>query len=200
MLRCLTRLEAHPRGEIVVDGIELTNDVRNVDAIRREVGMVFQHFNLFPHLTAMENLTLAPVWVRGLPKHEADQLAMELLERVGIPDQADKYPAQLSGGQQQRVAIARALCMKPEIMLFDEPTSALDPEMIKEVLDVMTELARDGMTMIVISHEMGFAKSVADLMVFMDEGEIVEQSPPAEFFQNPQSDRTKLFLSQILTH
>jgi general L-amino acid transport system ATP-binding protein len=200
MIRCINRLEDHQRGHIVVNGIELTNDVRNVDAIRREVGMVFQHFNLFPHLTALENLTLAPTWVRGIPKQEATALAMELLERVGIPEQADKYPAQLSGGQQQRVAIARALCMKPEIMLFDEPTSALDPEMIKEVLDVMTELAHEGMTMIVISHEMGFAKQVADLMVFMDEGEIVEQSPPAEFFVNPQSDRTKLFLSQILSH
>ncbi len=200
MIRCINRLEDHQRGHIVVDGIELTNDVRNVDAIRREVGMVFQSFNLFPHLSVLENLTLAPIWVRGIPKQEATALAMERLERVGIPEQAEKYPAQLSGGQQQRVAIARALCMKPEIMLFDEPTSALDPEMIKEVLDVMTELAHEGMTMIVISHEMGFAKQVADLMVFMDEGEIVEQSPPAEFFVNPQSDRTKLFLSQILSH
>jgi general L-amino acid transport system ATP-binding protein len=200
MIRCINRLEDHQRGHIVVDGIELTNDVRNVDAIRREVGMVFQHFNLFPHLTALENLTLAPIWVRKTPKDVADDLAMELLERVGIPEQAQKFPGQLSGGQQQRVAIARALAMKPEIMLFDEPTSALDPEMIKEVLDVMTELAKQGMTMIVVTHEMGFAKSVADLMVFMDEGEIVEQSPPAEFFVNPQSDRTKLFLSQILTH
>jgi len=200
MIRCINRLEDHQRGHIVVDGIEITSDVRNVDAIRREVGMVFQSFNLFPHLSVLENLTLAPTWVRGIPKQEASALAMELLERVGIPEQAEKYPAQLSGGQQQRVAIARALCMKPEIMLFDEPTSALDPEMIKEVLDVMTELAHEGMTMIVISHEMGFAKQVADLMVFMDEGEIVEQSPPAEFFVNPQSDRTKLFLSQILSH
>jgi general L-amino acid transport system ATP-binding protein len=200
MIRCINRLEDHQRGHIVVDGIELTNDVRNVDAIRREVGMVFQHFNLFPHLTVLENLTLAPTWVRRVPKNEAIATAMELLERVGIPEQAQKYPGQLSGGQQQRVAIARALCMRPEIMLFDEPTSALDPEMIKEVLDVMTELAQRGMTMIVVTHEMGFARSVADLMVFMDQGEIVEQSPPSEFFKNPQSDRTKLFLSQILSH
>ena len=200
MIRCINRLEDHQRGHIVVDGIELTSDVRNVDAIRREVGMVFQHFNLFPHLTALENLTLAPMWVRKIPKDKAEATAMELLERVGIPEQAHKYPGQLSGGQQQRVAIARALCMRPEIMLFDEPTSALDPEMIKEVLDVVTELAHGGMTMIVVTHEMGFAKSVADLMVFMDQGEIVEQSPPSEFFVNPQSDRTKLFLSQILSH
>jgi general L-amino acid transport system ATP-binding protein len=200
MIRCINRLEDHQRGHIVVDGIELTSDVRNVDAIRREVGMVFQHFNLFPHLTVLENLTLAPLWVRKVPKAEATATAWELLERVGIPEQAHKYPGQLSGGQQQRVAIARALCMRPEIMLFDEPTSALDPEMIKEVLDVMTELAKRGMTMIVVSHEMGFAKSVADLMVFMDQGEIVEQSPPSEFFVKPQSDRTKLFLSQILSH
>ena len=200
MIRCINRLEDHQRGHIVVDGIELTSDVRNVDAIRREVGMVFQHFNLFPHLTALENLTLAPMWVRKIPKDKAEATAMELLERVGIPEQAHKYPGQLSGGQQQRVAIARALCMRPEIMLFDEPTSALDPEMIKEVLDVMTELAHGGMTMIVVTHEMGFAKSVADLMVFMDQGEIVEQSPPSKFFGNPQSDRTKLFLSQILSH
>jgi general L-amino acid transport system ATP-binding protein len=200
MIRCINRLEDHQRGHIVVDGIELTSDVRNVDAIRREVGMVFQHFNLFPHLTVLENLTLAPTWVRKVPKDEATATAMELLERVGIPEQAQKYPGQLSGGQQQRVAIARALCMRPEIMLFDEPTSALDPEMIKEVLDVMTELALRGMTMIVVTHEMGFAKSVADLMVFMDQGEIVERSPPSEFFVNPQSDRTKLFLSQILSH
>jgi general L-amino acid transport system ATP-binding protein len=200
MIRCINRLEEHQRGHIVVDGIELTSDVRNVDAIRREVGMVFQHFNLFPHLTVLANLTLAPTWVRKVPKDEATATAMELLERVGIPEQAHKYPGQLSGGQQQRVAIARALCMRPEIMLFDEPTSALDPEMIKEVLDVMTELAQQGMTMIVVTHEMGFAKSVADLMVFMDQGEIVERSPPSEFFVNPQSDRTKLFLSQILSH
>ncbi|MGH6919116.1 MAG: amino acid ABC transporter ATP-binding protein, partial [Geminicoccaceae bacterium] len=177
-----------------------TNDVRNIDAIRREVGIVFQQFNLFPHLTVIDNLALAPMWVRRVPKDEASATAMELLERVGIPEQAEKYPGQLSGGQQQRVAIARALCMRPEIMLFDEPTSALDPEMIKEVLDVMTELAQQGMTMIVVTHEMGFAKSVADLMVFMDQGEIVERSAPSEFFVNPQSDRTKLFLSQILSH
>ena len=200
MIRCINRLEDHQRGHIVVDGIELTSDVRNVDAIRREVGMVFQHFNLFPHLTALENLTLAPMWVRKIPKDKAEATAMELLERVGIPEQAHKYPGQLSGGQQQRVAIARALCMRPEIMLFDEPTSALDPEMIKEVLDVMIELAEEGMTMVCVTHEMGFARSVADLMVFMDQGEIVEQSPPSKFFGNPQSDRTKLFLSQILSH
>jgi general L-amino acid transport system ATP-binding protein len=200
MIRCINRLEEHQKGHIVVDEIELTHDVKNVDAIRREVGMVFQHFNLFPHLTVKENLTLAPMWVRRLPRHEAEETAQLYLERVGIPEQADKYPGQLSGGQQQRVAIARALCMKPEIMLFDEPTSALDPEMIKEVLDVMIELAEHGMTMLVVTHEMGFAKSVADLMVFMDRGEIVEAAPPSEFFTNPQSDRTKLFLSQILSH
>jgi len=200
MIRCINRLEEHQRGHIVVDGIELTNDVRNIDAIRREVGMVFQQFNLFPHLTVLENLTLAPMWVRKQPKAEAEEAAMHFLERVGIPEQAHKYPGQLSGGQQQRVAIARALCMKPEIMLFDEPTSALDPEMIKEVLDVMVELAEQGMTMMVVSHEMGFAKGVADLMVFMDNGEIVETAPPSEFFTNPRSDRTKLFLSQILAH
>ena len=200
MIRCINRLEEHQRGHIMVDGIELTNDVKNIDATRREVGMVFQHFNLFPHLTALENLTLAPIWVRKVPKAEAEAIAMKLLERVGIPEQAYKYPGQLSGGQQQRVAIARALCMSPKIMLFDEPTSALDPEMIKEVLDVMVELAKEGMTMVCVTHEMGFARSVADLMVFMDQGEIVEQSPPSEFFSNPQSDRTKLFLSQILSH
>ena len=200
MIRCINRLEDHQRGHIFVDGIELTNDVRNVDAIRREVGMVFQHFNLFPHLTVLENLTLAPTWVRKTAKAEAQSAAMEYLERVGIPEQAEKFPGQFSGGQQQRVAIARALCMKPQIMLFDEPTSALDPEMIKEVLDVMIELAEQGMTMLVVTHEMGFAKSVADLMVFMDQGEVVEKSPPAEFFENPVSDRTKLFLSQILSH
>jgi general L-amino acid transport system ATP-binding protein len=200
MIRCINRLEEHQRGHIVVDGIELTNDVKNIDATRREVGMVFQHFNLFPHLTVRENLTLAPLWVRKTPKAEAEAEAMRLLERVGIPEQVDKYPGQLSGGQQQRVAIARALCMAPKIMLFDEPTSALDPEMIKEVLDVMTELAKEGMTMVCVTHEMGFARSVADLMVFMDRGEIVEQSPPSEFFSNPQSERTKLFLSQILSH
>ena len=200
MIRCVNRLEEHQRGHIVVDGIELTHDVRNIDSIRREVGMVFQHFNLFPHLTVLENLTLAPMWVRKLPKAEAEETAKLYLERVGIPEQAHKYPGQLSGGQQQRVAIARALCMKPNIMLFDEPTSALDPEMIKEVLDVMVELASEGMTMIVVTHEMGFAKGVADLMVFMDRGEIVEQAPPAKFFSEPESERTKLFLSQILSH
>jgi general L-amino acid transport system ATP-binding protein len=200
MIRCINRLEDHQRGHITVDGIELSNDVRNVDAIRREVGMVFQHFNLFPHLTVLENLTLAPVWVRKTRKAEAEAIATRLLERVGIPEQARKYPGQLSGGQQQRVAIARALCMAPKIMLFDEPTSALDPEMIKEVLDVMTELAREGMTMVCVTHEMGFARSVADLMVFMDRGEVVEKSPPSEFFSNPASERTRLFLSQILSH
>jgi len=200
MIRCINRLEEHQRGRIVVDGIELTSDVKNVDAIRREVGMVFQHFNLFPHLTVLENLTLAPIWVRRMPKKEADELAMFFLERVKIPEQAHKYPGQLSGGQQQRVAIARALCMKPKIMLFDEPTSALDPEMVKEVLDVMIELANEGMTMLVVTHEMGFAKSVADFVVFMDRGEIVEVAPPEEFFSNPKSDRTRLFLSQILSH
>ena len=198
MIRCINRLEEHQRGHIVVDGIELTNDVKNIDATRREVGMVFQHFNLFPHLTVLENLTLAPTWVRKVPKAEAEATAMELLERVGIPEQAHKYPGQLSGGQQQRVAIARALCMRPEIMLFDEPTSALDPEMIKEVLDVMIELAQQGMTMIVVTHEMGFAKSVADLMVFMDQGEIVEVGPPEHFFTSPREERTKQFLAQIL--
>jgi general L-amino acid transport system ATP-binding protein len=200
MIRCINRLEEHQRGHIVVDGIELTSDVKNIDATRREVGMVFQHFNLFPHLTVLENLMLAPTWVRKMPKAEAEATARRLLERVGIPEQADKYPGQLSGGQQQRVAIARALAMAPKIMLFDEPTSALDPEMIKEVLDVMIELAEEGMTMVCVTHEMGFARSVADLMVFMDRGEIVEQSPPSEFFSNPQSERTKLFLSQILSH
>ncbi len=200
MIRCINRLEEHQRGRIIVDGIELTSDVRNIDAIRREVGMVFQQFNLFPHLTVLENLTLAPIWVRRMPRKEAEELAMFFLERVKIPEQAHKYPGQLSGGQQQRVAIARALCMKPKIMLFDEPTSALDPEMVKEVLDVMIELANEGMTMIVVTHEMGFAKSVADFVVFMDKGEIVEVAPPEEFFANPKSERTRLFLSQILSH
>jgi general L-amino acid transport system ATP-binding protein len=200
MIRCINRLEEHQRGQIVVDGIELTSDVKNVDAIRREVGMVFQHFNLFPHLTVLENLSLAPMWVRRVPKKEAEETAMFFLERVKIPEQAQKYPGQLSGGQQQRVAIARALCMKPKIMLFDEPTSALDPEMVKEVLDVMIELANEGMTMMVVTHEMGFAKSVADFVVFMDRGEIVEVAPPEEFFTSPKSDRTRLFLSQILSH
>jgi general L-amino acid transport system ATP-binding protein len=200
MIRCINRLEEHQQGQIIVAGIELTADVKNVEAIRREVGMVFQQFNLFPHLTVLQNLTLAPIWVRKLPKKEAEETARLYLERVRIPEQADKYPGQLSGGQQQRVAIARSLCMKPEIMLFDEPTSALDPEMIKEVLDVMIELAQVGMTMVCVTHEMGFARTVADTMVFMDRGEIVERGAPAEFFANPRSDRTKLFLSQILSH
>jgi general L-amino acid transport system ATP-binding protein len=200
MIRCINRLEEHQRGEIVVDGIALTSDVKKIEAIRREVGMVFQQFNLFPHLTVLENLTLAPIWVRKQPKREAEDMAMALLERVRIPDQAGKYPGQLSGGQQQRVAIARALCMKPQIMLFDEPTSALDPEMIKEVLDVMIELAEDGMTMICVTHEMGFARTIADTMIFMDRGEIVEAAPPEEFFAQPKSERTRLFLSQILSH
>src|SRR3954468_20139097 len=200
MIRCINRLEEHQQGQIIVAGIELTRDLKNIEAIRREVGMVFQQFNLFPHLTVLENLTLAPVWVRKMPKGEAEDLARTYLECVRIPEQADKYPGQLSGGQQQRVAIARALCMKPEIMLFDEPTSALDPEMIKEVLDVMIELAEEGMTMVCVTHEMGFARTVADTMVFMDRGEIVERGPPQEFFANPKSNRTKLFLSQILAH
>jgi general L-amino acid transport system ATP-binding protein len=200
MIRCINRLEEHQQGQIIVAGIELTADVKNVEAIRREVGMVFQQFNLFPHLTVLQNLTLAPIWVRKLAKKEAEDTARLYLERVRIPEQADKFPGQLSGGQQQRVAIARSLCMKPEIMLFDEPTSALDPEMIKEVLDVMIELAQEGMTMVCVTHEMGFARTVADTMVFMDRGEIVERGPPQEFFANPKSDRTKLFLSQILTH
>ncbi len=200
LIRCINRLEEHQEGSITVDGIELTNDVKNIEMIRREVGMVFQQFNLFPHLTVLENCTLAPLWVRHMPKKEADALAMQYLERVRIPEQAHKYPGQLSGGQQQRVAIARALCMRPQVMLFDEPTSALDPEMIKEVLDVMVELAKEGMTMICVTHEMGFAKSVADAVVFMDQGEVVEMAPPSEFFTNPKSDRTKLFLSQVLQH
>ena len=200
MIRCINRLEEHQKGQIVVDGIELSQDVKNIDMVRREVGMVFQQFNLFPHLTVLENLTLAPIWVRKMPKAEAEAAAMKYLERVRIPEQAKKYPGQLSGGQQQRVAIARSLCMQPKIMLFDEPTSALDPEMIKEVLEVMVGLAEDGMTMICVTHEMGFARTVADRMIFMDYGEIVEQAPPEEFFQNPKSDRTKLFLSQILKH
>jgi general L-amino acid transport system ATP-binding protein len=198
LIRCINRLEEHQRGRIVVDGIELTNDLKNIDAIRREVGMVFQHFNLFPHLTVIENLTLGPIWVRRTPRKEAEESAMKYLERVKIPEQAEKFPGQLSGGQQQRVAIARSLCMNPKVMLFDEPTSALDPEMIKEVLDVMIELAETAMTMIVITHEMGFAKAVANRVIFMDEGEIIEQNEPREFFNNPQYDRTKLFLSQIL--
>ncbi len=197
-IRCLNRLEEHDAGRIVIDGIEMNDDVRNLNAIRSEVGMVFQQFNLFPHLSVMNNITLGPRKVRRMPRREADELATQLLERVGIPEQADKYPAQLSGGQQQRVAIARALAMQPRIMLFDEPTSALDPEMIKEVLDVMRELARSGMTMIVVTHEMGFAREVADRLVFFDEGALVEQGTPEHFFQNPREERTRLFLSQIL--
>ena len=197
-IRCINRLEQHQDGQIFVDGIELTNDLKNIEAIRSEVGMVFQSFNLFPHLTVLQNITLAPTWVRKKSKTEAEEKAMELLERVGIPEQADKFPGQLSGGQQQRVAIARALAMEPKIMLFDEPTSALDPEMIKEVLDVMKELAKSGMTMIVVTHEMGFAKEVADRVMLFDDGQLVEENTPEEFFNNPKSDRTKLFLSQIL--
>ena len=198
LIRCINRLEEHQRGRIIVDGIELTNDLKNIERIRAEVGMVFQHFNLFPHLTIVENLTLGPIWVRKVPKKEAQDAAMHFLEKVQIADQARKFPGQLSGGQQQRVAIARSLCMNPNVMLFDEPTSALDPEMIKEVLDVMIELARDGMTMIVVTHEMGFAKSVAHRVLFMDFGQIVEGNTPEAFFENPQHERTKLFLSQIL--
>ena len=197
-IRCINRLEQHQEGDIVVDGIELTNDLKNIDAIRSEVGMVFQSFNLFPHLTVKQNITLAPFWVRKKTRTDSEKKAMELLERVGIPEQAEKFPGQLSGGQQQRVAIARALAMEPKIMLFDEPTSALDPEMIKEVLDVMKELAESGMTMIVVTHEMGFAQEVADRIIFFDEGKLVEQNNPHDFFNNPKSDRTKLFLSQIL--
>ena len=197
-IRCINRLEQHRNGRIIVDGVELTNDTRNIEKIRSEVGMVFQSFNLFPHLTVRDNITLAPLWVRKKPRGEAEQLAADLLERVGIPEQADKFPGQLSGGQQQRVAIARALAMEPRIMLFDEPTSALDPEMIKEVLDVMKELARSGMTMMVVTHEMGFAREVADRIIFMESGEIVEVGTPEHFFTNPTEDRTKLFLSQIL--
>ena len=200
LIRCINRLEEHNSGRIVINGHELTSDVANIDAVRSEVGMVFQNFNLFPHLTIIKNLMLAPRLVRKASKSEAHDTAMKYLNRVKIPEQADKYPSQLSGGQQQRVAIARALCMNPEVMLCDEPTSALDPEMISEVLDVMTDLARDGMTMIVVTHEMGFARSVADNIVFMDEGEIVESNPPEEFFGNPKNERTKLFLSQILSH
>ena len=200
MIRCINRLEEHQEGTIIVDGIELTGNLKNIDSVRKEVGMVFQQFNLFPHLSVKENITLAPIWVKKMPKAEAEKLAMEQLEIVKIPEQADKYPGQLSGGQQQRVAIARSLAMKPNIMLFDEPTSALDPEMIKEVLDVMVDLAEGGMTMIVVTHEMGFAKTVANRMVFMDEGKIVEEAAPDKFFTNPESDRTKLFLSQILNH
>ncbi len=198
LIRCINRLEEHQRGQVRVDGIELTNDIKNVEKIRAEVGMVFQHFNLFPHLTILENLTLGPIWVRKEPKAQAEETAMALLEKVRIAEQARKYPAQLSGGQQQRVAIARSLCMKPNVMLFDEPTSALDPEMVKEVLDVMISLAREGMTMLVVTHEMGFAKSVAHRVLFMDDGQIVEENTPREFFENPRSPRTRLFLSQIL--
>ncbi|WP_231714278.1 amino acid ABC transporter ATP-binding protein [Desulfosarcina ovata] len=198
LIRCINRLEEHQRGKIIVDSTELTNDLKNIEKIRAEVGMVFQHFNLFPHLTILENLTLGPIWVRKTPKREAEATAMAYLEKVHIAEQAKKYPGQLSGGQQQRVAIARSLCMKPNVMLFDEPTSALDPEMVKEVLDVMISLAREGMTMLVVTHEMGFAKSVAHRVLFMDYGRIVEENTPAEFFDNPQHDRTKLFLSQIL--
>src|SRR3954469_17723874 len=200
LIRCINHLEQHQAGQILVEGIELTPDSKNIELIRREVGMVFQQFNLFPHLTVLQNLTLAPRRVRKLPRKEAEELAMRYLSRVRISEQAQKYPSQLSGGQQQRVAIARALCMEPQVMLFDEPTSALDPEMIKEVLDVMVELAEEHMTMICVTHEMGFARTVADTMVFMDRGEIVERGPPKDFFANPKSDRTKLFLSQILAH
>jgi general L-amino acid transport system ATP-binding protein len=198
LIRCINRLEEHQKGRIIVDGTELTNNIKNIEKIRAEVGMVFQHFNLFPHLTIVDNLTLGPIWVRKVPKAEAEETAMFYLEKVHIAEQARKYPGQLSGGQQQRVAIARSLCMKPKLMLFDEPTSALDPEMIKEVLDVMIELAQEGMTMLVVTHEMGFAKSVAHRVLFMDFGQIVEANTPEEFFDNPQHDRTKLFLSQIL--
>ncbi|HET9715194.1 MAG TPA: amino acid ABC transporter ATP-binding protein [Pseudolabrys sp.] len=198
MIRCINRLEEHQSGKIIVDGVELSADLKKIDEVRREVGMVFQHFNLFPHLTVMENCTLAPIWVRKLPKKEAEEIALHYLQRVKIPEQANKYPGQLSGGQQQRVAIARALCMNPKIMLFDEPTSALDPEMVKEVLDTIVALAEDGMTMLVVTHEMGFARQVANRIVFMDEGQIVEVNGPDEFFAHPQHERTKLFLSQIL--
>ncbi len=198
LIRCINRLEEHQKGQIIVDGIELTKDLKNIEKVRSEVGMVFQHFNLFPHLTIVENLTIGPIWVRKVPKKEAEEIAMYYLEKVQIAEQAAKFPGQLSGGQQQRVAIARSLCMKPNIMLFDEATSALDPEMVKEVLDVMIDLAQGGMTMIVVTHEMGFAKSVAHRVLFMDEGEIIEENEPEEFFNNPQNDRTKTFLSQIL--
>ncbi|MEC8940439.1 MAG: amino acid ABC transporter ATP-binding protein [SAR324 cluster bacterium] len=198
LIRCINRLEEHQQGSIIVDGTELTGDLKHIEIVRSEVGMVFQHFNLFPHLTVLENCTLAMIWVRKTPKAEAEKIAMEYLERVKIPEQAQKFPGQLSGGQQQRVAIARSLCMNPRIMLFDEPTSALDPEMIKEVLDVMIELAESGMTMLVVTHEMGFATAVGDSVIFMDVGEIIEKNTPNEFFNNPQHERTKLFLSQIL--
>ena len=200
MIRCINRLEAHQGGKIVVHNTELTNDLKNIDIIRKNVGMVFQQFNLFPHLSVLDNISLAPIWVKKMPKKEAEEVAMAYLDKVKIPEQAHKFPGQLSGGQQQRVAIARSLAMNPDIMLFDEPTSALDPEMIKEVLDVMIQLAEEGMTMLVVTHEMGFAKTVADQMIFMDEGRIVEQARPEDFFNNPKSDRTKLFLSQILNH
>jgi general L-amino acid transport system ATP-binding protein len=200
LIRCINRLEEHQAGQIVVDGNELTSNLKQIEKVRSEVGMVFQHFNLFPHLTVLENCALAPIWARKIPRHEAEATAMKYLERVRIPDQAHKYPGQLSGGQQQRVAIARSLCMNPRVMLFDEPTSALDPEMIKEVLDVMVTLAEDGMTMLCVTHEMGFARTVANRVIFMDRGEIVEQNSPTEFFNNPQSERTRTFLSQILRH
>ena len=200
LIRCINALEEHQKGQIIVDGTELTSDLKNIDKIRSEVGMCFQHFNLFPHLSILENCTLAPIWVRNTPKKEAEEVAMHFLEKVKIPEQADKYPGQLSGGQQQRVAIARSLCMKPRIMLFDEPTSALDPEMIKEVLDTMIELAEEGMTMICVTHEMGFARQVANRVIFMDQGQIVEQNAPEPFFNDPQNPRTQLFLSQILGH
>ncbi|MFN3275921.1 MAG: amino acid ABC transporter ATP-binding protein [Paracoccus sp. (in: a-proteobacteria)] len=200
LIRCINRLEEHQKGDIVVDGVALTSDIKNIDKVRSEVGMVFQHFNLFPHLTVLENCTLAPIWVRKVPRKQAEATAMRFLEKVKIPEQASKYPGQLSGGQQQRVAIARSLCMQPRIMLFDEPTSALDPEMIKEVLDTMIELAEEGMTMICVTHEMGFAQAVANRVIFMDQGQIVEQNNPTDFFNNPKSERTKLFLSQILGH
>ncbi|QMV01956.1 ATP-binding cassette domain-containing protein [Devosia sp. D6-9] len=198
LIRCINRLEEHQTGQVIVNGVELTSDLKRVDEVRREVGMVFQHFNLFPHLTILQNLTLAPIWVRGIPKAQAEETAMHYLERVKIPEQARKFPGQLSGGQQQRVAIARSLCMSPKIMLFDEPTSALDPEMIKEVLEVMVGLAEDGMTMLCVTHEMGFARQVANRVIFMDQGQIIEQNEPEAFFSNPQHERTKLFLSQIL--
>ena len=200
LIRCINALEEHQKGQIIVDGTELTSDLKNIDKIRSEVGMCFQHFNLFPHLSILENCTLAPIWVRKTPQREAEEVAMHFLEKVKIPEQADKYPGQLSGGQQQRVAIARSLCMKPRIMLFDEPTSALDPEMIKEVLDTMIELAEEGMTMICVTHEMGFARQVANRVIFMDQGQIVEQNAPEPFFNDPQNPRTQLFLSQILGH
>lgn len=200
LIRCINHLEEHQKGQIIVDGIEINEDLKKIEQVRREAGMVFQHFNLFPHLTILENLVLAPIWVRKMPRKEAEELAMSYLERVKIPEQANKYPGQMSGGQQQRVAIARSLCMNPKVMLFDEPTSALDPEMISEVLDVMVSLAEDGMTMICVTHEMGFAKRVADSVIFMDAGEIIECNNPQEFFNNPQNERTQLFLSQIIQH